>query len=363
MKRNTLILLLLALSQFVWAGKKKNNCVIQGKIDNSTGKAIFLKNLIEKKVDTLNIVDGEFKINCNLTEPTPFQITTETNSYVIFFAEPDGKVKLNYDQKEMRITKVEGSTTYPVFESLLKMQAPLQKEAQRLNQLGPSSSNKDSIQQLITQINKTMKSNFFSYLQTNAESEATAFIVYNTVSTGQSIQSHIADTMLKQLKGKALNSYFGKEISSIVKRKQSVEVGFMAPDFTLPDSSGEVSYSLSKLIGKYVLVDFWASWCGPCKQEIPFLKKAYEKFRGNEFEILSVSLDDKRNNWTAALRQFEMPWPQISDSKGFKSIINELYYIPSIPKTLLLDKTGKIIATDLRGDALETKLSELLVGK
>jgi alkyl hydroperoxide reductase subunit AhpC len=90
------------------------------------------------------------------------------------------------------------------------------------------------------------------------------------------------------------------------------------------------------------------------------LKQAYTKFHDKGFEIISVSLDDKKPNWTNALNQYQMPWVHISDVKGFNSRVNELYYVPSIPKTLLLDKTGKIIAKDLRGPALDAKLAELL---
>ncbi|HNF71558.1 MAG TPA: TlpA disulfide reductase family protein, partial [Chitinophagaceae bacterium] len=135
---------------------------------------------------------------------------------------------------------------------------------------------------------------------------------------------------------------------------------YIAPDFTLPDSTGTKKYTLSKIKRSYLLVDFWASWCGPCKGEIPFMKTAYERFHKKGFEILSVSLDDKKDNWLNALRYFQMPWPQVSDVKGFRSVVNDLYPIPSIPKTLLLDPEGKIVATDLRGPALDQKLEELL---
>jgi thiol-disulfide isomerase/thioredoxin len=158
----------------------------------------------------------------------------------------------------------------------------------------------------------------------------------------------------------AVNSFYGQELNKMLAKLRAIEVGYMAPDFTLPDSSGKKKITLSSFRGKYVLIDFWASWCGPCKAEIPFLKQAYTKYQNKGFEIVSVSLDDKKPNWLAALNQYQMPWVHISDVKGFNSVVNELYHVPAIPKTLLLDQTGKIIAKDLRGPALDKKLDELL---
>ena len=165
--------------------------------------------------------------------------------------------------------------------------------------------------------------------------------------------------MFQWLKGDARQSFFGKETAKSIEKLKSVTVGYTAPDFTVPDSSGKL-YSLRTFRGHYLLVDFWASWCGPCKGEIPYLKEAYTRFHDKGFRILSVSLDDKRDAWMNALHTFQMPWPQVSDVNGFHSVVNELYPIPSIPKTLLLDPEGKIIATDLRGHALDQRLEQLL---
>ena len=111
--------------------------------------------------------------------------------------------------------------------------------------------------------------------------------------------------------------------------------------------------------GNYVLVDFWASWCGPCRAEMPNVKKAYEKYHGKGFEIVGVSLDNDKAAWTGAIQRMNLPWIHLSDLKGWQSEAAALYGISSIPATMLVDPQGKIVEFGLRGEQLEVKLAEL----
>ncbi len=136
-------------------------------------------------------------------------------------------------------------------------------------------------------------------------------------------------------------------------------VGSMAPDITMPDTEGK-PFSLSSLKGKYVLVDFWASWCGPCRGENPNVVKAYNKFKDKNFTVLGVSLDKSKEPWLEAIKQDGLTWTQISDLKFWNSAATALYGIQSIPYNVLVDPQGKIIATGLREAALEQKLAEVI---
>ena len=139
----------------------------------------------------------------------------------------------------------------------------------------------------------------------------------------------------------------------------AIAVGQMAPEIALQDVSGKIQ-TLSSLKGKYVLVDFWASWCGPCRAENPNVVNAFEKYKNKNFTILGVSLDDNKANWMEAIKADKLNWLQISDLKKWESVAVNAYQIDGIPFNVLLDPEGKIVATDLRGDALQNTLSTLL---
>ena len=154
-----------------------------------------------------------------------------------------------------------------------------------------------------------------------------------------------------------------KAIIGMINETKKVAVGQKFVDFTMQDPSGkEISLSDFAGKGKYVLIDFWASWCGPCIKEMPTLVEAYGRYKGKNFEIVGVSLDDKNgaSQWKAAIKRYNMTWPQMSDLQKWDSQARILYGFNSIPHTVLLDPNGIIIAKDLRGKKLLDKLAVLI---
>ena len=168
------------------------------------------------------------------------------------------------------------------------------------------------------------------------------------------------DSLSKKFQQERPNSMYTKEFSARVDEIGKLAVGKMAPDFTLPNVDGEM-VSLSSFRGKYLLVDFWAKWCKPCRIENPNIVKAYERFHDKGFDILGVSLDRNRDDWLKAIEEDRLTWNHVSDLKYWNSEVVPLYNIKGIPFAVLLDPEGRIIAKNLRGPALQAKLEEVLL--
>jgi peroxiredoxin len=149
-----------------------------------------------------------------------------------------------------------------------------------------------------------------------------------------------------------------KETEAPVNLNIGLQIGQQAPDVSLPDVKGNV-VPLSSLRGKYVLLDFWASWCGPCRMENPNVVRMYQKYKSKGFEVYSVSLDNNKANWEAAIARDQLTWTHVSDLKMWNSVVVTLYQIDGIPLTFLLDPDGKIVDKNLRGPDLEKKLGAI----
>lgn len=167
---------------------------------------------------------------------------------------------------------------------------------------------------------------------------------------------HYSERFIKETA--AENSPYRQELAAEIQKIKSRVVGAEAPEINLPTPEGD-SLKLSTLRGKIVLIDFWASWCGPCRRENPHVKAMYQKYKDQGFEILGVSLDRDKAAWIQAIEKDGLTWPHVSDLNYFQSVAARTYGVNAIPHTVLLDKEGKIIANKLRGRLLEAKLEEL----
>ncbi|MGI4738439.1 MAG: redoxin domain-containing protein [Janthinobacterium lividum] len=151
----------------------------------------------------------------------------------------------------------------------------------------------------------------------------------------------------------------GKEFARRLAALKQTSIGTVAPSFSLPDSTGK-AFTLDSFKGKFILIEFWASWCAPCRAEIPNLKLLHSTYRKHSFNIVSVSMDTNRSSWTKAIKNEQLQWTQISDLMGTQSKVAKLYHIEGIPQNFLVGPDGKLIAKNLYGKALALKLAELL---
>lgn len=170
-----------------------------------------------------------------------------------------------------------------------------------------------------------------------------------------SLYTSVSDKALKSWP----QSQHVKEFADMVGKMKVTAIGRVAPEIALPNTEGVVT-KLSSLRGKYVLIDFWAKWCGPCRRENPNVVKAFKRFNNKGFEVFGVSLDRSKEDWLKAIAEDGLTWTHVSDLKYFENQAARDYNVTGIPYSILIDPTGKIIAKNLRGAALEQKLEEVL---
>jgi len=195
------------------------------------------------------------------------------------------------------------------------------------------------------------------FITANSHSFAAMYVLS---SSSNGIEADRLETLYNKLTPDYKSTSFGQRIVDKVNAGKITAIGKTAPDFEQPDTSGNV-IKLSSFRGKYVLVDFWASWCGPCRAENPNVVKAFAKYKEKGFAVLGVSLDQpgKKDAWLAAIHKDGLTWTHVSDLKFWDNAVAKLYGIQAIPQNYLLDPEGKIIASNIRGEDLNEKLAEI----
>jgi peroxiredoxin len=215
----------------------------------------------------------------------------------------------------------------------------------------------DSLDKVYNALDLELKQLVMDFTKSHPASVVSAYEIYNNFSYNPRLGQ--LDSLFRQLDTSVRITYFGRQLQNLIDKSKLTAIGNPAPDFASNDENGK-PVSLSSLKGKYVLLDFWASWCGPCRLENPNVVKAFHKFHDKGFDIFGVSLDDKKADWLQAIKKDGLNWTQVSDLKGWQAGAVSLYGINGIPMNYLLNKNGIIVAKGLRGEELDSKLSELL---
>lgn len=370
MKKWNIVLSLL----FVFAGavaqkqsaEKKIPIKIDGVIENYTGKLVYLSHRAGESEarDSAKVVNGKFSFNLKSSEPNLYWINLPDNPTPVFFFADEKPVKVKLTPDSMVLSQVEAGASHNDYveyrnfiNSLVSMQQQLQANynaALQTNDVNAQNIIKAEYQNLNTQYMAGLK----NFLKTHPKSAVSAFIVGNDLNNPSIPLTEVIDAMSCLDKSLDNNSYI-KAANKRVDAFKGTMVGYTATNFSQNTPEGK-KVSLTDFRGKYVLIDFWASWCRPCRMENPAVVAAYNRFKDKGFTVLGVSMDSNRDPWLTAIQQDNLTWTHVSDLKGWGNEVGKLYGVTGIPQNYLIDKEGKIIAKDLRGAALEAKLAEVI---
>lgn len=302
---------------------------------------------------------GSFVVKGSIPEPGLYWIAlgSEQPQHIYLENKP---IKISGTQKDIKNLKIEGSASHKDFDKFRQVFNPLIGElnvAAAAVQKANNDKKREELMKIYDSVSNLVKIEVGKFVEAKKSSYVSPFVLFVTAQVDNDILG--MEQRFLQLDEAVRNSGIGKALANYIAYNKVGAVGTDALEFSQTDTAGN-AVSLSSFKGKYVLVDFWASWCKPCRLENPNVVNAYNKFHDKNFTVLGISLDQDKQAWIKAIDKDKLTWTHLSDLQSWNNAVAVQYRVQSIPQNLLIDPNGKIIAKDLRGEELQSKLCELL---
>jgi thiol-disulfide isomerase/thioredoxin len=365
---------------------EKSTFKISGNLDKGEGMMIYLKEMTSTEmipVDSILINDaGGFELNGTLPENRFYAIHTQPESFIYILAGKGDKITIEGDAQALTSTyTVSGSEDSRLIRELTAEQNKVLARIYQLNRIFTDSVHspdfmeiKVGLDSVYDGILEAYREYTFAFIEDNLHSQASLMALYQQIGPRYYVLDPEKDFKYFSMVDSSMGILYPESDAvqdlhrqvDELKQKQLIEsmsaarleAGSLVPEIALPNPDGD-TILLSSLRGNYVLLDFWASWCPPCRSENPNLVKVYEKYHDEGFEIYQVSLDKTRDAWLLGIREDKLHWIHVSDLRFWNSIVVPVYNIQGIPTSYLLDRRGRIIAQNLRGDMLEQELKQI----
>ena len=364
------VIYLFVIGAIMSSCSSKPHYTIKGKIDGSDSITFYLQKREGNKVVSIDSAiskKGAFTLKGGVIDyPQMIQLVAgNTRKRTSFYLE-NSEISVTGSLDSLFNAKISGSKTQDEYKTFIDSNKPLsdlysrimikyQSASQSGNAAGVELFEKqgDSIQTEMTKLQK-------NFVRTHPSSYVSPSVA---VGLSYEMEAEEIESMISGLDTAIAALPQIKDLRARVAVMKSVSVGQKAPDFTMSDVNGNPVALSSKIGSKLLLIDFWASWCNPCRQENPNVVKTYNEFHKKGFDVFGVSLDQKKEGWVKAIADDKLSWTHVSDLQYWNNSAAKLYAVNSIPANFLLDETGKIIGKNLRGEALYKKVTEILGGK
>ncbi len=329
---------------------------IQGNLSNITGEKIYLSNYLDgdwDNIDSSQVKSGNFLFQGTVNLPQVLYLTFENSEdYIPVFVE-NSDINVSGTLSQVDSVKIKGSSIHDrlnnINDELDSYNSSMEEIAEQYYK-AQDEKNEALMNQMDEEYERvySQKSDLVKkYVSNNNENVLAPYLV--TKHLINTLEVSELDSIRNNFSSLLDSSKYVININKRIAKLKSTDIGSLAPVFSQNDQNGN-EISITDFKGRYLLIDFWASWCGPCRKENPNVVEAFNKYHDYGFDILGISLDNKKENWLEAIEKDGLLWTHVSDLQGWKNSVAQLYVVRSIPHSVLLGPEGKIIAKSLRGE-------------